>query len=149
MLNDVVQERGRRLCAKIKGKRRRFPTRDNFCLVAQELLRNIRLYLKCEGESPCRVVYDSSTGDIRWTYADNAPVRRVVIYGVAERFRGDAWQWPPPSGKTIRDELAQSLASLADEEREFIFAYYRKNASQERREKFRRKERNQRRNDGN
>ncbi len=60
MLNDVVQERGRRLCAKIKGKRRRFPTRDNFCLVAQELLRNIRLYLKCEGESPCRVVYDSS-----------------------------------------------------------------------------------------
>lgn len=72
-----------------------------------------------------------------------------MIYDVETRFQGDARQSPPPNGKTIRDELAQELASLADEEREFIVAYYRRNASQKRRENFQRKERKQRRNDEN
>ena len=148
MLNDVVQERGRRLCAMVEGKRRRFPTRDNFCYVAQELLRNVRNYLKREDASPIYVWVDES-GDLYFAYSTPKLYFQPVIYDVAERFQGDARQSPPPNGKTIRDELAQALASLADEEREFVFAYYRRNASQDRREKFRRKESKQRRNNGN
>lgn len=153
MLKDVVQERGRRLAVKIGGKRRVFPSRQRFCYIAQETIRNIRNYLKCEGASPIYVWLDADGGDLHFNYckrkdiAGDLPGCATTIYDVEKRFEGDAWQYPPPNGKTIRDELAQALASLADEEREFIFAYYRKNASQKRRENFRRKERNQRRND--
>lgn len=153
MLKDVVQERGRRLAVKIGGKRRVFPSRKMFYYIAQETIRNIRNYLKCENASPIYVWLDADGGDLHFNYckrkdiAVDLPGCATTIYDVEKRFEGDAWQYPPPNGKTIRDELAQALASLADEEREFIFAYYRKNASQKRREHFRRKERNQRRND--
>ena len=151
MLKDVVQERGRRLAVKVGGKRRPFPTRYNFCYIAQELVRNIRNYLKSENASSACVWTDKTNCDLYLTCcrSEDLPGYVTVIYDVAKRFAGDARQSPPPNGKTIRNELAQALASIADEEREFIFAYYRKNASQERRENFQRKERRQRRNDGN
>lgn len=155
MLKYVVQERGRRLAVKVKGERRVFPSRDNFCYIAQELIRNIRNYLKCEGASPIYVWLDAIGGDLHFNYCrrkdifGDLPRYVTVIYDVAKRFAGDAWQYPPPNDKTIRDELAQALVSVADEEREFIFAYYRRNASQKRRENFQRKERRQRRNNGN
>lgn len=155
MLKSVVQERGRRLAVKVEGKRRRFPSRYNFSYIAQELIRNIRNYLKCEGASPIYVWHDADGGDLHFNYcrrrdiSGDIPGYATTIYDVETRFQGDAWQYPPPNGKTIRDELAQALASLADEEREFIVAYYRRNASQKRREKFQRKERKQRRNNGN
>lgn len=155
MLKYVVKERGRRLAVKVGGKRQAFPTRDNFCYIAQELIRNIRNYFKCENSSPIYVWIDAFDGDLHYNYcrrrdiSGDLPGYATTLYDVATRFQSDARQSPPPNGKTIRDELAQALASLADEEREFIFAYYRKNASQERRESFRRKERKQRRNNGN
>lgn len=151
MLKDVVQERGRRLAVKVGGKRRRFPSRYNFCYIAQELVRNIRNYLKCENASSACVWTDETNCDLYLTCCrpEDLPGYVTVIYDVAKRFAGDARPCPPPKDKTIRDELAQALASLADEEREFIFAYYRRNASQERREKFQRKERKQGKNNEN
>lgn len=151
MLKGIVQERGHRLAVKVGGKRRRFPTRDNFRYIAQELVKNIRNYLKCENASSACVWTDETNCDLYLTCcrSEDLPRYVTVIYDVAKRFAGDARQSPPPNGKTIRDELAQALASIADEEREFIFAYYRRNASQKRRENFQRKEHRQRRNDGN
>lgn len=155
MLKDVVQERGRRLAVKVGGKRRVFSSRYNFCYIAQELIRNIRNYLKCEGASPIYVWLDADGGDLHFNYcrrrdiSGDLPGYSTTIYDVEARFQGDAWQYPPPNDKTIRDELAEALASLADKEHEFIFAYYRQNASQKRRENFQRKERKQRRNNGN
>lgn len=151
MLKGVVQERGRRLAVKVGGKRQCFPTRDNFRYIAQELVRNIRNYLKCENASSACVWTDETNCDLYLTCcrSEDLPRYVTVIYDVAKRFTGDARQSSPPNGKTIRDELAQALASIADEEREFIFAYYRRNASQKRRENFQRKEHRQRRNDGN
>lgn len=155
MLKDVVQERGRRLLVKVGGKRRVFPSRYNFCYIAQELIRNIRNYLKCEGAPPIYVWLDADGGDLHFNYckrrdiSGDLPGYATTIYDVKTRFQGDAWQYPPPSDKTIRDELAEALAAIADEEREFIVAYYRRNASQKRRENFQRKERRQRRKDGN
>lgn len=149
MLKNVVQERGRRLAVKIGGKRQVFPSRYNFCYVAQELIRNIRNYLKCEGASPIYVWFDADGGELHFNYCTGGFLRyATTIYDVETRFKGDAWQYPPPNGKTIRDELAEALASLADEEREFIVAYYRQNASQKRRKNFQRKECKQRRNNG-
>ena len=150
MLNNVVQERGRRLCAMVEGKRRRFPTRYNFCHIAQELVGFIRDSFKRVKSPPAYVWIDVMDGELHLSlYGYPESNLKPVIYDVAKRFAGDAKPGPPPKGKTIRDELAQALASIADDEREFVFAYYRRNASQERREKFQRKERKQRRNDGN
>lgn len=155
MLKDVVQERGRRLEVKVGGKRRVFPSRQRFRYVSQETIRNIRNYLKCEGASPIYVWIDARDSDLHFSYckrkgiSGELPGYATTIYDVEARFEGDAWQYPPPNGKTIRDELARALASLADKEREFIFAYYRKNASKKRRERFQRKERKQRKNDEN
>lgn len=150
MLKDVVQERGRRLAVRVGGKRQVFPTRDNFCSIAQRLVMFIRDSFKRVKSPPAYVWIDIMDGELHLTiFGSPESNLKPVIYDVAKRFAGDARQSPPPNGKTIRDELAQALASLADEEREFIFAYYRRNASQKRREKFQRKERKQRRNDGN
>lgn len=139
MLKDVGQERGRRLAVKVGGKRRPFPTRYNFCYIAQELVGFIRDSFKRVKSPPAYVWIDVMDGELHLTlYGAPESNLKPVIYDVAKRFAGDARQSPPPNGKTIRDELAQALALIADEEREFIFAYYRKNASQEKREKFQR-----------
>ncbi|MBP3556103.1 MAG: hypothetical protein J6K20_00145 [Thermoguttaceae bacterium] len=67
MLKSVVQERGRRLAVKVEGKRQVFPTRDNFCSIAQELVRFIRDSFKRVKSPPAYVWIDFTDGELHFT----------------------------------------------------------------------------------
>ena len=148
------------LTVKLQGELRRFPSRRNLKNMVDLIVNAVRKYSDGEDFKPPCIVFNADAATLfeteqgRWNVFYNSCPQFFILYGEFEGLHGHLRsEWRScvrvPTKREIHNELAQALASLADEEREFIVAYYQRNVSQKQRKRFQRKGRRQRRNDGN